>query len=342
MKRKTFSLAAMAMTLLLAACGGKGQTTQTAVVTEEVKPAVKVANVAVRPVDQVRDYVGTVQAEVKNNIAPQAPGRINKIFVEVGDHVRKGQKLVQMDAANLQQLTLQIENQKVDFARVKELYAVGGVSKAEFDNMKMSLEVAESQYRNIMENTQLLSPIDGIVTARNYDAGDMYAMTAPIFTVEQIAPVKLLVGVSESDYSKVHVGDEVKVAADALPGQEFVGKINRIYPTVDPTTRTFTAEVKIDNSYKTLRPGMFVRATVNFGTNNNVVIPDVAVVKQQGSGERFVYVLNEDNTVSYTKVTLGRRMGAEYEVLEGIADSAKVVIGGQIRLKDGIKVIVNE
>ena len=167
-------------------------------------------------------------------------------------------------------------------------------------------------------------------------------MSMPIFTVEQIVPVKLLVGISETDYSKVKKGDSVEVTADAIPGKTFYGKINRIYPTVDPTTRTFTAEVKIDNNYKTLRPGMFVRATVNFGTNNNVVIPDVAVVKQQGSGERFVYVLNEDNTVSYTKVTLGRRMGAEYEVLEGITDGAKVVVGGQIRLKDGIKVIVNE
>ena len=87
---------------------------------------------------------------------------------------------------------------------------------------------------------------------------------------------------------------------------------------------------------------MFVRVSINFGTNNNVVIPDVAVVKQQGSGERFVYVLNEDGTVSYQKVELGRRMGAEYEVLAGLADSAKVVTGGQIRLKDGIKVSVNE
>ena len=87
---------------------------------------------------------------------------------------------------------------------------------------------------------------------------------------------------------------------------------------------------------------MFVRATINFGVNNNVVIPDVAVVKQQGSGERFVYVLNEDNTVTYQKVVLGRRMGAEYEVLEGISNGAKVVTGGQIRLKDGIKVTVNE
>ena len=87
---------------------------------------------------------------------------------------------------------------------------------------------------------------------------------------------------------------------------------------------------------------MFVRATVNFGTNNNVVIPDVAVVKQQGSGERFVYVLNADNTVTYKKVVLGRRMGAEYEVLEGLEDGDRIVIGGQIRLKDGVKVIVNE
>ena len=73
MKRKVFSLAAIAFTVLLAACGGKEQKAQTATVTEEVKPSVKVAQVAVRPVDQVRDYVGTVQAEVKNNIAPQAP-----------------------------------------------------------------------------------------------------------------------------------------------------------------------------------------------------------------------------------------------------------------------------
>ena len=238
MKRKAFSFAALAMTLMLAACGGKTQTTQTAAAVEEVKPAVKLAQVSVRPVDQVRDYVGTVEAEVKNNIAPQAPGRIAKIFVEVGDHVRKGQKLVQMDAANLQQLTLQIENQKVDFARIKELYAVGAVSKAEFDNMKMSLEVAETQYKNIMENTQLLSPIDGIVTARNYDNGDLYAGAA-ILTVEQIRPVKLLVNVSETYYSKVQKGDKATITLDALPGETFTATVSLKYPTINAATHTF-------------------------------------------------------------------------------------------------------
>ena len=167
-------------------------------------------------------------------------------------------------------------------------------------------------------------------------------MSAPLFTVEQIVPVKLLVAISESDYSKVKKGDKVEVVADALTGKVFSGKIRKIYPTIDPATRTFTAEVVVNNPKRELRPGMFARVTVNFGVNNNVVIPDIAVVKQQGSGERFVYVLNEDGTVTYQKIVLGRRMGAEYEVLEGLSDGATVVTGGQIRLKDGIKVAVNE
>ena len=340
MKRKAFSFAALAMTLMLAACGGKTQTTQTAVAVEEVKPAVKLAQVSVRPVDQVRDYVGTVEAEVKNNIAPQAPGRIAKIFVEVGDHVRKGQKLVQMDAANLQQLTLQIENQKVDFARIKELYAVGAVSKAEFDNMKMSLEVAETQYKNIMENTQLLSPIDGIVTARNYDNGDLYAGAA-ILTVEQIRPVKLLVNVSENYYSKVQKGDKATITLDALPGETFTATVSLKYPTINAATHTFPVELALANKDEKVRPGMFARAQLNFGTENHVVVPDVAVVKQPGSGERFVYVYNHGK-VNYVKVELGQRLGNAYELISGVADGATVVVAGQSRLTDGVEVRVEK
>ena len=341
MKKTTFSFAALAVTALLAACGSKPQATEAATTTvAEVKPAVKVAQVSVRPVDQVRDYVGTVQAEVKNNIAPQAPGRIAKIFVEVGDHVTKGQKLVQMDAANLQQLSLQIENQKVDFARIKELYAVGAVSKAEFDNMKMSLEVAETQYKNIMENTQLLSPIDGIVTARNYDNGDLYAGAA-ILTVEQIRPVKLMVNVSENYYSKVEKGDKAAITLDALPGETFTATVSLKYPTINASTHTFPVELTLTNKDEKVRPGMFARAQINFGTEDHVVVPDVAVVKQPGSGERFVYLYN-NGKVSYVKVELGQRLNDAYELLGGVADGATVVIAGQGRLTDGMEVRVEK
>ena len=331
-----------AAVIMTAGCGNtSSKKTETAEVVV-ADPTVSVAQVFVREVPQEAVYTSTVQAYVKNNIAPQMAGRITKINVEIGDFVKEGQILAEIDKAQLLQAQLQLQNQEVELQRLKSLYEEGGLSQSDYDAIQMQYNVLKTQVENLVENTTLRSPINGVVTARNYDVGDMYAMSMPIFTVEQIVPVKLLIGVSETDYSKVKKGDSVTVTADAIPDKTFYGKVNRIYPTVDPATRTFTVEVKIDNTYKTLRPGMFARATVNFGSNNNVVIPDVAVVKQQGSGERFVYVLNEDNTVTYKKVVLGRRMGAEYEVLEGLQDGDKIVIGGQIRLKDGVKVIVNE
>ena len=331
-----------AAVIMTAGCGNtSSKKTETAEVVV-ADPTVSVAQVFVREVPQEAVYTSTVQAYVKNNIAPQMAGRITKINVEIGDFVKEGQVLAEIDKAQLLQAQLQLQNQEVELQRLKSLYEEGGLSQSDYDAMQLQYNVLKTQVDNLIENTTLRSPINGVVSARNYDVGDMYAMSMPLFTVEQIVPVKLLIGVSETDYSKVKKGDSVTVTADAIPGKTFYGKINRIYPTVDPATRTFTVEVKIDNTYKTLRPGMFARAIVNFGSNNNVVIPDVAVVKQQGSGERFVYVLNEDNTVTYKKVVLGRRMGAEYEVLEGLQDGDKIVIGGQIRLKDGVKVIVNE
>ena len=327
-----------------AGCGNSGnkeaQQTASEVVIEN--PVVSVEQVHVREVPQIATYTSTVQAYVKNNIAPQMTGRITKINAEIGDFVKKGQILAEIDKAQLLQAQLQLQNKEVELQRLKSLYEAGGLSKSDLDAIELAYNVAKTQVDNLMENTILRSPIDGVVTARNYDAGDLYGMSAPIYTVEQIVPVKLLVGISESDYTKVNKGDAIEITADAIPGKVFYGKVEKIYPTIDPATRTFTVEVVVDNKYKTLRPGMFARVAVNFGSNNNVVVPDVAVVKQQGSGERFIYVLNEDGTVTYQKVVLGRRMGAEYEVLEGLKDGARIVTGGQIRLKDGVKVTVNE
>ncbi len=328
--------------VLAAACGNTEEKPAEQEAVVEIIPSVTVQTVSMREVPQEGTYTTTVQAFVKNNIAPQTAGRINKILVDVGDWVKKGQVVAEIDKTQLAQVEIQLKNNEIEYNRLKGLYEVGAVSKSDFDAIEMAYNLSKTQYKNLLENSVLLSPIDGIITARNYDAGDMYAMSSPIYTVEQIKPVKLLIGISESDYSKVKKGDSVAIAADALPGKTFYGKINKIYPTVDPSTRTFTVEVLVDNNYSTLRPGMFARATVRFGVNNSVVIPDIAVVKQQGSGERFVYILNEDGTVSYRRVVLGRRMGSEYEVLEGISDGAKIVTGGQIRLKDGIKVTVNE
>ena len=338
---KTIIIASAAV--IAAGCGNNaGKKAAEAQVAEEIVPSVSVVEVSTREVPQTATYTSTVQPYVKNNIAPQMAGRITKINAEIGDFVKKGQVLAEIDKAQLQQAQLQLHNQEVELERLRALYDAGGLSKSDLDAIELSYNVIKTQVDNLLENTVLCSPIDGVVTARNYDVGDMYAMSMPIYTVEQIRTVKLLVGISESDYTKVKKGDAVEITVDALPGQTFTGKVGKIYPTIDAATRTFLVEVVVTNNGNVLRPGMFARVNVTFGVNNNVVIPDVAVVKQQGSGERFVYILNQDGTVNYQKVVLGRRMGAEYEVLEGIPSGAKVVTGGQIRLKDGVKVTVNE
>jgi RND family efflux transporter MFP subunit len=168
----------------------------------------------------------------------------------------------------------------------------------------------------------------------------MYAMASPIYVVQQITPVKILVGISETDYTRVKKGDVVSITADALPGRTFEGKVNRLYPTIDPATHTFKAEVVVPNTDRVLRPGMYARVTVNFGTRRSVIVPDKALVKQEGTGTRFIYVLRADNTVGYLPVTVGRHMGQEYEVLSGLEEGARVVVKGQALLRDGVKVNV--
>jgi RND family efflux transporter MFP subunit len=214
------------------------------------------------------------------------------------------------------------------------------VSQADYDLAKLSLEITKKTYNNLLENTYLRSPINGVVTARNYDKGDMYSMALPIFVVEQIVPVKMLINVSESLFTQVHTGMEFDITVESYPGESFKGKVNLIYPTVSAATHTFPVEVVCDNKDQKLRPGMFARVTASFGTNHHVVVPDVAVVKQMGSGEHFIYVLQPDNTVKYQLVEVGKRMGDRYEIISGINEGDQIVTEGQIRLKDGVTVSV--
>jgi RND family efflux transporter MFP subunit len=266
--------------------------------------------------------------------------RIERILVDVGDQVSKGQLLVQLDASSLNQLKLQIDNQKVEFNRISELYKVGGASKAEFDNAKMQIEVMESQYRQMSQNTQLFAPMSGVVTARNYDNGDMYAGT-PILTIEKTNPVKVIMNVSEVHYKSIKKGQSVDITLDSYEGENFTGKITTVSPSIDIATHTFPVEVTINNPQQKVRPGMFARVTVNYGNKDHVLVPDESLVKQIGAGDRYVYVYNpKTSTVSYNKVQLGQHIGTKYEILSGVEDGQQVVIAGQARLAEGKKVKV--
>ena len=264
--------------ILLSSCYSNKETPVT-FKTDEVQDAVnvKTKQVGARDVEQLVEFTANVQADVTNNIAPQSPARIRKIYTEVGRYVSKGDLLVELDDNSLAQKETSLAQQRLDFARTEELYKIGGVAKSTYENAKASLEISERQYENLVENTRLLAPSDGIVTARNYDAGDLYNGANPVLVVEKITPVKILLDVNEQYYKSVKVGMTISsISIDAYPGENFEGRVSIVYPTISNATRTFQIEVQIPNLKQRVRPGMFARVTLDFGAVNRVLVPDQA------------------------------------------------------------------
>ncbi|MDD7010058.1 MAG: efflux RND transporter periplasmic adaptor subunit [Candidatus Cryptobacteroides sp.] len=334
------SVTVLAAAALAVSCGNRGGKADVKPQEETKIPLVEVYSAAYMTVSHETVYSSTVQANIVNNISPQTAGRIRKLNVEVGDFVSKGQILAEIDRMQLEQAELKLKNDERELERCRQLLNEGGLSQSDFDSMELAFKVSKTSYDNLVENTILRSPVSGVITARNYDVGDMYSMSSPVYTVQQITPVKLLVAVSETDYTRISKGDKCVITADALPGESFRGSVVRIYPVMDPSSHTFNVEVQVPNANARLRPGMYARVSLNMGDTESIVIPDAAIVKQQGSGQRTVFVLKDDDTAEVRLVTLGKFFDGQYEVLEGLSEGDRVVSKGQASLRAGVKVEV--
>ena len=334
----------------LASCSSKDEKKEKA----DEKPVVQVETVYERDVDQLGTYTATVEPEYINNISSSVPNRIKSITVDEGMRVTKGQTLVVLDDVNAVNYQVQVDNAKanlqnvqLNYNRAAELYRIGGGTKQNLDamelqltNAKNALAAAERTLRNSRENTVLTAPISGVVTARNYDPGDMTG-AQPILTIAQVQPVKVVINVPESEFSKVHKGMAADIRFDTYGDEIFPGRITMISPTVATDSRTFGVELTMANPDSRVLPGMFGRVTLNLGTSRNVVVPDQAVVKMQGSGNHYVYVYHEGK-VSYNKVELGQRLGDGYELLSGVNPGSQVVVYGQAKLSNGAEVTLKK
>ncbi len=350
MKTYKYISTALVMALALGACGKDKAENESE---KEDIPVVKTLKVTEQDVDQLATYTASVEAEVVNNISAQMANRIKAIYVDEGVRVGKGQKLVLLDDVNTTQYELAVDNAKAalrnaqtNYDRAVELLKIGGGTQQAVDQMevtlinaKNSVAQAERTLRNARENTVLTSPIDGVVTARNYDPGDMTG-ALPVVTVARINPVKVIINVNESELSKINKGMPVDLTFNTYGDEVFKGTVSLVMPTVDAASRTVGVEITLPNSDGRVLPGMFGRATISLGNAKHVVVPDRAVVKQQGSGDHYVFVLNSDGTVSYNKVELGQRIGTTYELISGVPDNAEVIVDGQNGLTNGKKVQV--
>lgn len=346
MKTTFIKITIVTALLPLAACSDK-KTTETE---DEKKPVVKVEKVFNHDVVQVGTYTATVEPELINNISTSTPNRIKEILVDEGYNVAKGQTIAILDDVNITSYELQVANAKANLDNVKQNYdravkllEIGGGTQQSVDQMKLQLTNAENTLasaertlKNVKENTILVTPISGVVTARNYDPGDMTG-ALPIVTVAQVNPVKIIINVPESELSKITKGMPASITFDTYGDEVFEGHITMVSPTVDVNSRTFGVEIGLSNKDNKILPGMFGRVKLELGSANHVVVPDRAVVKQPGSANQYVYVYH-NGKVSYNQVELGQRLGDTYELLSGVEPGDSVVVTGQTKLAGGMAV----
>lgn len=348
MKVKTILMfvATAVAAISLSACGAK-KASKMGVVAQSSEVLTKTAPVELVDVAQTIDFTTTLLPYKKTFVTPQMSLRIDEIRVEVGDHVKKDQIVATLDKNQYNQSAVQLRNAEQNLARMKSVYEAGGVSRSQIDEIETSVTVLRETVANLERNIELRSPIDGVITGRYNEPGDLFAMAGNadggigVLQVMQIDRLKAVVAISEKYYPQVYKGMKVSVTADVYPDKEFEGVVNIVYPAINTATHTFNVEVIVPNAKEILRPGMFARTEFNMGVRESLVVPDVAVQKQMGVNDRYVYVI-KNGVAERRVVEVGRQVGSRVEILSGVAASEEVAVTALSKIKNGTAVKVVE
>ena len=336
--------------LLLSGCSSKTNKTEASsadpsATAEKAAIPVKVAALAKTKIARTIDYTATILPFEEVNMAPSAPGRIDKIYVEVGDKVNKGDKLFLMDRTQLFQLELQLSSLAKDLSRLDTLLKSGSAKQQQYDQLKTQYDVTKTNVDFMKENTLLNSPFAGVVTGKYFENGEMYSGSPTtqsgrpaVVTVMQINPLKVNVNISEQYYPLIKKGMKAEVVTDVYKNEKFTGTVYRISPTINSATRSFNSELELPNRNDLLKPGMFVRVSMDLGEVETFVVPANTVLVQEGTNIRFVFI-EKNNVVERTEVMLGKRFDDQLEIISSnIKEGDLLVTEGQSKLISGDKI----
>ena len=328
---------------VLVACGGKSAEKQ-ATTTKKESEKVKVQTLSNERIAKNLELSATLEGYETMNISPSITGHIEHIYVEVGSRVQKGSMLVRMDQTQLNTTRINLNSTKVELDRVTSLKASGSISEQVYDQTKAGYDQLVETERFQNENTFVRAQFSGIISAKNYEDGEMYT-GAPILTLTQISRLKAIINIPETYFPLVKQGMKVDVRSDIYPDKTFPATIEIVYPTIDPSSHTFQAKLNIPNGSEKIRPGMYVKTTLALGQIDAIVVPYQSVLKLTGSNERYVFT-NHDGTAHRVSVTLGQRFDDRIEIIPVIPGDLKegdqLVVTGQARLVDGSKLEIVE
>jgi len=288
-------------------------------------------------------YSGTVEASQTIPLTFQTNGIIDKVYVEVGDAVKKGQILATVDNSDMLNIynTMQAKyNQAKDaYDRLKAVYDQGSLTEIKWAEMKSNYEQAKSSLdlaKNNLEKCKLYAPVDGYVGRRNIEPGQssISISIAPIELVK-IEIVYVKISVPENEISKINKGMKASLIVSALNEKQFEGTITNISPIADAISRTYNVKITVNNPDIELKPGMVCDVTLNLNTKNEIVLIPYNAISTDNNGKPFVYVVSADSKcVKKQNITTGNYHESGIEVLSGLATGQTIVLEGKDKLSD--------
>jgi HlyD family secretion protein len=334
---------------------------------------VEVAHVTRASIAQELTVVGNLIGEATVAVAPRAAGRLQEIYVRLGDRVGKGQRIAKIEDFELQEQIKQAEAaQEVSLATIRQRESDLQLAKTSVDRArslferqiqaKQTLDDAEARYqaaqaqldlaraqsqqskarldelRINMANTLIVSPVNGFIARRAVDPGASVGQNAPVVDVVDISSVRLVVNVVEKDLKQLQSGDPTRVQVDAYPGEVFNGRIARVSPVLDPATRTAPIEIEIPNADYRLKPGMYARVGITLDTLKDALVVPSDAVADLGGRRGVFQPLN--GVAVFRTVQAGTENRDVVEILGGLREGEEIITTGARSLRDGDRILI--
>ena len=294
---------------------------------------------------------GNIQAFEEATIFPRSNGYVKSWKVDIGDNVKQGQLLVEIETPEVDQQLAQIranyELAKVTADRWHDLAAKQVVSKQEYDQNEKAYEASKAnlqQLEQIQSFKQILAPFAGKITARDIDVGSLVTAGSgntgtPLFSIVQSDPVRVFVFVPQENAASIHEGVKAKIILEELPGQEFEGTVTRTAGALDPQSRTMQVEVQVPNHDGRLFAGMYGEVKFLLPNDNAPILVPADALLFRSDGSQVVTV-TDDNRIHLQKISVGRDFGTQLEVLDGLAENTRVVMNPNDDLIENLQVQV--
>jgi membrane fusion protein, multidrug efflux system len=319
--------------------------------TEETKGArgIKVKTTTVQSVTNIFSfgYSGTVEASQVIPLSFKTVGTVDKINVEVGDVVRKGQLLATLDDSDLQNIynTMLAKYQQAEDAynRLKQVYDEGSLPEIKWVEMKSNFEQAKSSLdlaKNNLDKCKLLAPVDGIVGRRNIEPGQSsISLTLAPIELVKIETVLVKISVPENEINRITDGQKAGISVSALDGKTYEGTVTNISPVAELMSRTYTVKISVNNTGHELKPGMVCDVRMGFETDMKILVVPAKAVSKDSAGNTYVFVVGADEqTVKKQNITVGRYYDSGIEVKGGLAEGQIIVFEGGEKLSDNSKI----